>query len=580
MAGTGDATTAFARALVDEWARAGVTEAVIAPGSRSTPLVLAVAADPRIAVHVFLDERSAAAYALGIGKVSGRPAILACTSGTAAALFLPAVLEAFYSRVPLLVCTADRPPELQGVGAGQTIDQVGLYGKAVRGEFYPLPPEDLPGAPEQWRDMAAQAFLAATGSPAGPVHLNLAFREPLVPTGAPVVSALGRPDGAPWRSAGPIPPADYLAPAARMAKSDLNKAVLVLGPGANVSPRVAAQFCAATGAVFLADPLSNGRGVGAISTYDALLRSDEFASRVQPSGVIQVGAPLTSKVANAWLARVAGEGAPVWLIDPDGIWADPSQMATERVAANGEEFLTAVIDKISPVPRDKSRAKEWSETWSQAESGARKAIDQICSEWSDPFEGRIARDVVAALPAATTFFVASSMPVRDVDSFSAPRPDVRMLGNRGVNGIDGFVSTVLGGAQVADGPVVALLGDLCFLHDSNGLIGASTRGINATLVVVDNDGGGIFSFLPPAQALPASDFETLFSTPTGVDIVDLCAVHGIVAERVTEAAELTDTLGRAVATPGVSVIVVRVDRTTNVARHQAVWEAVAAATKI
>jgi 2-succinyl-5-enolpyruvyl-6-hydroxy-3-cyclohexene-1-carboxylate synthase len=155
-----------------------------------------------------------------------------------------------------------------------------------------------------------------------------------------------------------------------------------------------------------------------------------------------------------------------------------------------------------------------------------------------------------------------------------------MLGNRGVNGIDGFVSTVLGGAQVADGPVVALLGDLCFLHDSNGLIGASTRGINATLVVVDNDGGGIFSFLPPAQALPASDFETLFSTPTGVDIVDLCAVHGIAAESVTEAAELTDTLGRAVATPGVSVIVVRVDRTTNVARHQAVWEAVAAATKI
>ncbi|MBJ7260981.1 MAG: 2-succinyl-5-enolpyruvyl-6-hydroxy-3-cyclohexene-1-carboxylate synthase, partial [Acidimicrobiia bacterium] len=189
MAGTGDATTAFARALVDEWARAGVTEAVIAPGSRSTPLVLAVAADPRIAVHVFLDERSAAAYALGIGKVSGRPAILACTSGTAAALFLPAVLEAFYSRVPLLVCTADRPPELQGVCAGQTIDQVRLYGKAVRGEFYPRPPEDLPGAPEQWRDMAAQAFLAATGSPAGPVHLNLAFREPLVPTGAPVVTA-------------------------------------------------------------------------------------------------------------------------------------------------------------------------------------------------------------------------------------------------------------------------------------------------------------------------------------------------------------------------------------------------------
>jgi len=584
-----DATTAFARTLVDEWVRAGVTDAVIAPGSRSTPIVLALANEPRLRLHVFIDERSAAAFALGIGKVSGRPAVLCCTSGTAAALFHGAVLEAFYARVPMIVCTADRPPELQNVGASQTINQIGLYGDAVRGEFNSLPPEDLPNAPEEWRALGARVAALATGSPAGPVHLNLAFREPLVPTGAPLVPAPGRPDGKPWQLAEMVTEMstemstgdlDSLArtAATQLAAADLTKGLLVLGTGARISPPTLARFLAETGVVAMADPLSNLRTTqSVISTYDALLRGDEFASSVTPSFIIQVGGPLTSKATNSWRARVASTGIPVWSIDPDGIWSDPDHVITERVSADPEIFFTAVLDARGFDSFDSS----WSDRWQRADEQARIAIDTFCdtaAETSPPFEGRLARDVLAAVPDGTTFFVASSMPVRDLDSFSAPRAGVRVLANRGVSGIDGFVSTVLGGARAA-GPVVALLGDLCFLHDSNGLLGAATRDLNVTLVVVDNNGGGIFSFLPQATVLDPATFETLFTTPVGVDIAALAEVHGLTATVVTEVGALVPTINAAIAAGGVRVVVVRTDPTTNVDRHREVWAAVAAAVK-
>ena len=568
---TRDATTSFARALVDEWARAGVSEACVAPGSRSAPLALALASDDRVRVHVHLDERSAAFFALGAAKASGSPAVVLCTSGTAAANFHPAVLEAHHSRTPLVVCTADRPPELRDTGAGQAVDQLDLYGRAVRWFCEVGVPEDHPGAVASWRSVAARAAAEALGPPAGPVHLNLAFREPLVPTGEPLVDAPGRPDGRPWTAVTrPARSADD-ATVGRLAA--LTRArprgVVVAGWGSAATPAAVDRFAAAAGWPVLADPISGLRqGSHAISTYEALLRAPDFAERHRPELVVRLGAAPTSKPLTGWL----GADVPQLLVDPDGAWLDPGRVAAERIAVDADPLLAALAAALAPgaVPDD-----GWIRSWQAADRSARAALDELLDGWETLFEGRIARDVVDALPDGVTFAVASSMPVRDVEAFARPRPGVRYLANRGVNGIDGFVSTVVGAATAAPGPTVALLGDLCFLHDANGLLGAVGRDIDVTFVVLDNDGGGIFSFLPQA-ALP-EHFELLFGTPHGVDLAALAAMHGVPVDRVEKAGEVVPAVHAAISAGGVRCVIVPTERTDNVARHREAWAAVAAA---
>ncbi|MGH8985110.1 MAG: 2-succinyl-5-enolpyruvyl-6-hydroxy-3-cyclohexene-1-carboxylic-acid synthase [Acidimicrobiia bacterium] len=567
---TRDATTAFARALVDEWARAGVTDACVAPGSRSAPLALALAGDARIRVHVHVDERSAAFFALGTAKASGRPAVVLCTSGTAAAHFHAAVLEAHHGRTPLIACTADRPPELRDTGAGQTIDQVGLYGDAVRWQCDVGVPEDVPGAGAAWRAAAVRAVAEATGPPPGPVHLNLAFREPLVPTGAALVDAPGRPDGRPW--------AQVVAPRRLPDQRTVERiaatvrahprGVLVAGWGNGVAPATAARFAAAAGWPVLADSISGLRiGAHAVSTYDPLLRAPAFVAAHVPELVVRVGAAPTGKPLNQALL---GPGVPQVAVDPDCAWLDPRHAAAEVVAVEDDALLAAVADHLearrSPSP--------WLDEWLDAERAARAALDGLLDGWEEPFEGRVARDVVDAVPAGTTLLAASSMPVRDIESFARPRPGVRMLANRGVNGIDGFVSTALGvaAAEQTAGPVVALLGDLCLLHDANGLLGAVDRGLDVTFVVLDNDGGGIFSFLPQA-ALP-EHFELLFGTPHGLDLTALAALHGLGAERVEKASAVVPAVEAAIEAGGVRLVIVPTDRVTNVDRHREAWQAV------
>jgi 2-succinyl-5-enolpyruvyl-6-hydroxy-3-cyclohexene-1-carboxylate synthase len=578
-----DATTAFARALVDEWVRAGVTDAVVAPGSRSTPLALALAREPRCRVHVHVDERSAGGFALGLARASGRPAVLLCTSGTAAALFHAAVLEAHHGRVPLVVCTADRPPELLDVGAGQTVQQRGLYGGAVRWAAAPGPPEDRPGVGAEWRHLGARSVVAATGPPAGPVHLDLAFREPLVPSGAPPVDASGRADGRPWvesHVAVPAPDERTVAELAGLVREQA-RGVVVAGWGAGVEVDTAVRFAAVTGWPLLADPLSGLRvGPDAISTYEALLRVPAFADAHRPDAVLRVGALPTGKTLPAWLRGVT----PTVLVDPDGAWLDPGRDATTRLACDPEMLLTAVADVVEHDDHDDRQGSgdhAWRDDWRGAERSARRAIDEVCDATDELFEGRIARDVVAALPDGAILAVASSMPVRDVEAFAARRDGVRFLANRGVNGIDGFVSTVLGAAAAAHaepggGPVVGLLGDLCFLHDVNGLVGAAGRDVDAVLVVVDNDGGGIFSFLPQASsdAVSAADFEAVFGTPHGLDLSAVARAHGVDCEIVEHAGDLDQRIKEGIAAGGVHVVLVRTDRSTNVARHRAVWDAV------
>jgi len=565
-----DANTAFAGALVDEWVRAGVTDACVAPGSRNAPLTLALAADPRIRVHPHLDERSAGFFALGAARGSGRPVVVCCTSGTATAHLHPAVLEAWHGGVPLLVCTADRPPELRDTGAGQTIDQVGLYRGAVRWSCDVDAPADRPGAGAWWRALAARAAAVALGPPAGPVHLNLAFRDPLAPTGGPLVDAPGRADGAPWtvsvpaeRRVDPAALAD-LAAAVRHAP----RGVVVAGWGADVDAATVARFAARAGWPILADPLSGLRvGPLACASADVLLRAEAFASTHVPDLVLRLGAAPTSAATVGWLAGASD----AWLVDPDGRWLDPTHTVTRRLPVDPGPLLASLADALDDAPTDTA----WLDSWLDADRRARRAMAEQLAGSEEPFDGRIARDVVAALPSGATLVVASSMPVRDLETFAEPRADVRFVANRGVNGIDGFGSTTLGVAAVTRGPTVGLTGDLSFLHDANALLGVSDRDLDAVFVVVDNDGGGIFSFLPYARRVARKPFEQVLATPPGTDLAGVAAAHDVPVTEVEKASALGPALTAAIAAGGVSVVRVRTDRAANVARHQEVWSAVA-----
>jgi 2-succinyl-5-enolpyruvyl-6-hydroxy-3-cyclohexene-1-carboxylate synthase len=499
-----DTTTSFARTFVDEIVRGGVTNAVVAPGSRNTPLSLALVRDGRVQVDVVLDERSAGFRALGLAVASGRPVVVGCTSGSAAVNLHPAVVEAFHARVPLLVCTADRPPELQGVGAPQTIDQTNLFGTAVRAFVDPGPPGD---DASQWRPLARDAITAATGSPRGPVHVNLPFREPLLPTGEPLLEVPPLPHPAPLRSVSQVREA-------HLRDASGARGVLVAGWGSGVDHATVETFARRTGWPVLADAISNLRaGPHTITMYEALLRAGEWANAHRPDIVVRIGAPLTSKVANAWL-----DDAPrTVLIDGDGVWRDPSGVARERIHADPRSVL-ASLPAGSADPA-------WSDTWASAEQVARATFDASLDE-HDAGEARIARDLAAAIPASGALVVASSMPVRALEWAMAPRADLSVFSNRGANGIDGFVSTALGIAAARPGaPTVALAGDLCFLHDTNGLLHAPASP-PVTFVVVDNGGGCIFSYLPQHDL---AEFEQLFLTPQSVDLGAVARAHGVAA---------------------------------------------------
>jgi 2-succinyl-5-enolpyruvyl-6-hydroxy-3-cyclohexene-1-carboxylate synthase len=561
----------FALTLADELARAGVTDACLAPGSRSAPLALALAEHPGITVHVHLDERSAAFFALGVAKRSGRPVAVVCTSGTAAANLHPAVLEADQARTPLLVLTADRPPELRGTGANQAADQLKLYGSAVRWFCEVGVPGDDPAAGRYWRSLASRAVAEATGPLAGPVHLNLGFAEPLVPSELGGDPAPGRPDGAPWTAAPPARGAVDPGSVAGLAEAVRAnpRGLLVAGWGAGLDPRVVDGFAAASGWPVLADPLSGARrGPAAVSTYDGLVRAPAFAAAHRPSLVVRVGAAATSKALTGWL----DESVPQVLVDPAGGWLDPGRAASLRLTADPSALLADVTARLGgPGPGDR-----WRREWLEADRRAREAIDGLLDDWAEPFEGRVARDLVAWMPDGGTLVVGSSMPVRDVDAFAAPRDGLRFVANRGLSGIDGFVATALGVAAAGTEPVAALCGDLTLLHDASSLLGAAGRRRGAVLVVCDNDGGGIFSFLPQAR-LPGDLFEPLFATPHGLDLTALAAAARVPATVVEKAAGLVPALDAALAGGGTRLVVVRGERAANLARHRAVTEAVAAA---
>jgi len=557
---------------VDELARCGLGAVCIAPGSRSAPLAMAFARHPGIRVWMHLDERCASFFALGMARATGRPVALLCTSGTAAAEFHPAVIEAHHSRTPLLALTADRPPELREVGANQAIDQVRLYGGAVRWFFDPGVPDDEPGAPARWRRLAARALAEAAGPPAGPVHLNLPLREPLTP--APGEVAAPVPAGAPpARLHRPVEvPAEAAVRSLAAALASARRPLLVAGElrdGEALREPMDALL-GRLDAPLLAEPTSQLRrrcAAGLVEAYDALLRDAAWADAHRPDLVVRLGAPPTSKTLNQF---VAGADAPVVVVDGDG-WRDPEQQAAELVRGDPALLLAALAERLPADP-----AGGWQRTWMGAGAVAAAALERRLA--GPPLhEGQAVRALAAALPPDAQVVIGSSMPIRDADTFwPAAEPGQRFLANRGASGIDGVVSTALGAAAAAPGrPTALLIGDLSLYHDMNGLWAARRHGLRATIVVLDNDGGGIFGFLP--QADHPDVFEELFGTPLGLRLADVARLYDLGYREVSEAAELPAALRSALAADGTTLVRVAFDRAGSVAGHRACWAAVSAA---
>ena len=547
----GDEAASFCAALVDEWVRLGVRHAVVAPGSRSTPLALALLRQPGIQVHVFHDERSASFAALGVGRVSGRPAVLLCTSGTAAAQFHAAVVEAHLADVPLIVCTADRPPEARDVGSPQTIDQVNLYGTSVR--WFHDPGVPALAAASSWRSLAARAVAASTGTRPGPVHLNLPFREPLL--GSPVHVPPARDGG--WMHDAAAPGVDESACAEAAALLSGGRVVVVAGAGSDPSVLESARR---VGWPVFADP-SSGLRTGdssVVCAFDPILR----ASPPSAGAVLRVGDPPASKVLAQWVDAL---DVPVVQVTASGRIVDPSH----RVSVHLHGDVPAIVARLAD--RAVTGDDAWSSWWRSAEAAARAVI----ADWTGSHHGEpsIAAVVASAVRPGTQLVLSSSMPIRDLEWFGGPMPGVTVHANRGANGIDGVVSTAVGVALASGAPTTLLIGDVACLHDANGLIGAASRGVDMDIVVVNNDGGAIFSFLPQRAATDDAEFETLWGTPHGVSFAALAAAHGIGHVAVEDVSELAGVLGPR----GVRLVEVRTDRAGNTAEHDALNAAVAAA---
>ncbi|TVZ04919.1 2-succinyl-5-enolpyruvyl-6-hydroxy-3-cyclohexene-1-carboxylic-acid synthase [Trebonia kvetii] len=599
-------STAFGTVLADELARCGLREVVIAPGSRSTPLAIAfwdLERAGRVRLHVRIDERSAAFTALGLAKASRRPVAVVCTSGTAAANFHPAVIEADESAVPLLLLTADRPPELRGTGASQTVDQVKLYGSAVRWYAESGVPERRAGLAGYWRSLACRAWAHAAGALGtlqGPVHLNLPFRDPLVPDAPPAHTPAratplsdnsnkrasanrgadgssggqvdwpepldGRPDGQPWTRISDDAPA-----AVPLELPWTERGVVVCGDG-DYDADALIELAERAGWPVLAEPSSGARrGPNALTGYQYLLASPEFMAALRPAVIVAAGRPGLTRPQSALLAlaRQPGDGQPgaadavrhIVVAQGPGMWADPQRAATDVAAAIR---LTGVPGAVSG---------RWLAAWRDADAAATQAAGAVLDDWrGDPGEGalsepEVARELAAALPEGALLWCGNSLSVRDVDLLMPPRADVRVIASRGASGIDGTFSTAAGAAMAhaADRPgavAFGLIGDLSLLHDAPGLaIGPGEPRPDLCVVVVNNDGGGIFAGLEPAAF--TGPFERVFGTPHRASLDQLAAAFGIPYTLVEGPGDLLKAVAATAGGTGPRIVEARTARAAN-----------------
>jgi 2-succinyl-5-enolpyruvyl-6-hydroxy-3-cyclohexene-1-carboxylate synthase len=574
-----NANTALASAFAEELERGGLAQAVVSPGSRSTPLALALWRQPGIEVTVIVDERSAAFFALGAAQATGSPVALLCTSGTAAANYHPAICEADESALPLLVLTADRPPELRGIGAGQTIDQIKLYGSSVRWFCEVGTHEADDDGLLHYRATACRALATAKGEPRpGPVHLNFALREPLAPisvegavTATDPLALQGR-DKRPLTAVTPIDlePSAFLLDEVAGHIGDAIAGVIVAGRQLDPELREPLTHLArVSGFPILAEPTSQLRcgphdRSQVITTYDQLLREEHFAHSVVPDLVLRFGEMPTSKPLRAWLAA---SGADQIVVDPYGGWNEPTRRAAAILRADPTELASGWAARL-----EKGEGRPAPQRWIEAERVAREAIESTLAdgELSEPAMhlalGMAHRD-------GDLVYTASSMPIRDQEAFlGAEATDALFLSNRGANGIDGLISSGIGAAHASGRPTTILTGDLGLLHDVGGLAALREVTTPVRIVVIDNDGGGIFHFLPQEQALAGEEFEALLGTPRGVSTEKAAALFDLPHRRLESLAELPTALAA-----GTGLIEVKTDRSTNVETHRRVAEVVAAA---
>jgi 2-succinyl-5-enolpyruvyl-6-hydroxy-3-cyclohexene-1-carboxylate synthase len=576
-----DGLTAYIGAFVDELARSGAADIVISPGSRSTPIALLAAEHPRLRVWVIVDERSAGFFALGMAKAKRQPVALLCSSGTAAANYLPAVAEAYLARVPLIVLTADRPHELRDVGAPQTIQQIGLYDGHVKW-FMEMPiPEASATMIRHARMAASRAAAVANSRPQGPVHLNFPLREPLVPDWrSPALWSGGRADGAAYtvvREGHRMPEPTVVRELAQTLTA-AQRPLFVCGPMDEPGfAEAVTELAAARHVPVLADPLSQLRSGShdrerVIDAYDAFLRDPKAAERLAPDLILRFGAMPVSKPLLQYMSRHSQ--AKLIVIDEGAGWRDPMLLAAEMIAADPTALcreLTAQVHEAAAAA-GKGFDGAWLSLWQRVNETTRNVFRKTGQE-DALFEGRLFLELQDLLPAETVLFAGNSMPIRDLDTFYGKNDrGIRILCNRGANGIDGVVSSALG-VSAAGRRTVMVIGDLSFYHDLNGLLASRLHALNLTVILVNNDGGGIFSFLPQSE-LPPPRFEQLFGTPIGLDYEPAVAMYGGTFMRCRSWAEFRDSFRRAMDADGLQVIELRTDRRSNVAMHREVWRKV------
>jgi 2-succinyl-5-enolpyruvyl-6-hydroxy-3-cyclohexene-1-carboxylate synthase len=542
---TTNRNTALASAMVEELARCGVRHAVISPGSRSTPLALALWREPAIDAHVIVDERSGGFFALGAAQATRTPVAIVCTSGTAAANLHPSVCEADESGVPLIVLTADRPPELRGIGAGQTIDQIKLYGSAVRW-FCEVGNHDADDSGLlHFRSVACRAFWTSAGDPRpGPVHLNVPFRDPLGPEPGPedvsASSVLAR-EGRGDRPLTTVPPAPArVAEALVAALSERIEAsergVIVAGRMAPGAAGAIAALAAATGMPILAEPTSQLRfgshdRSSVISAYEPIARLRP--AELEPDLILRFGEMPTCKPLRQWLAAL---NVAHLVVDPAFGWNEPTRIAGAIVRAEPAALCDALVERGGFVPRP-----EWLSAWVAAAKAAEAAISETLTSEAGPTEPGLFRSLGEALVDGDLIYTASSMPIRDQEAFiGSGDADALFLANRGANGIDGLISSGIGAATATGRPTWIVTGDLGLFHDMNALATLRHATAPVRLLVINNGGGGIFEFLPQADQIDRDDFEAILGTPVGVSSERVAALHGLDFARLSDLSEVAE----------------------------------------
>ncbi|MFD1413452.1 2-succinyl-5-enolpyruvyl-6-hydroxy-3-cyclohexene-1-carboxylic-acid synthase [Oceanobacillus jeddahense] len=573
-----ESLTRYTANFVDELGKNGITDVVISPGSRSTPLALVFREYSSIKEWIVIDERSAAFFALGLAKKTNRPVALVCTSGTAAANYYPAIVEAFYSRVPLLVLTADRPHELRQVGAPQAIEQIKMYGDYVKWFHEMALPEGTPSMLQYVRQKASQAFAYSEQGNKGPVQVNFPFREPLTPDFT--LSDIWGVDSSKNSSdINRLEGVKYLADQHVEELADLfrtsPKGLIVCGPEMNGDfSECVCELAKAWGIPILADPLSQVRtGMHdkshVIEGYDAFLRDSEIRERLQPDYIIRFGAMPVSK---AYLFYIKEHHhIPQFVVEKNEGFRDPSGNHTIYIYAEPKQLCNQLIEKAA----DKQNSVEWLRKWQSYNQIAKDHL--LAGEEAQITEGETVRAIADVIPDHTTLYVGNSMAVRDVDSFfMVTSKNIAILCNRGANGIDGVISSAVGAAASGE-RLTLLIGDLSFFHDMNGLLAAKQYQLPITIVLVNNNGGGIFSFLP--QADDKKHFEAIFGTPVDLPFENAGALYNADYKVASTESALKVQLEESYQRSGLSIIEVKTDRDENTAWHRDKWNRIMAEIK-